>query len=114
MRASPDGLRSVVLDSVAPIQVLIHDTLALPHAEAIQGIFDACTADAKCAAAASGTGLVNEFEAALKTAALTAMLTRQVMTRWPGLRHWPPCWTRASLQRSSPAGVPTTPPLIWS
>lgn len=51
MRSAPEGLRSVVLDSVAPVQVPIYDTLALPHAEAIQGIFDACTADAKCAAA---------------------------------------------------------------
>jgi pimeloyl-ACP methyl ester carboxylesterase len=51
MRAAPEGLRSVVLDSVAPVQAAIYDTLALPHAEAIQGIFDACTADAKCAAA---------------------------------------------------------------
>jgi pimeloyl-ACP methyl ester carboxylesterase len=32
MRAAPKGLRSVVLDSVAPVQVPIYDTLALPHA----------------------------------------------------------------------------------
>lgn len=51
MRSAPEGLRSVVLDSVAPVQVPIYDTLALPHAEAIQGVFDACMADAKCAAA---------------------------------------------------------------
>jgi pimeloyl-ACP methyl ester carboxylesterase len=51
MRSAPEGLRSVVLDSVAPVQVPIYDTLALPHAEAIQGIFDACSADAKCAVA---------------------------------------------------------------
>ena len=51
MRSAPEGLRSVVLDSVAPVQAAIYDTLALPHAEAIQGIFDACTADAKCVAA---------------------------------------------------------------
>lgn len=51
MRSAPEGLRSVVLDSVAPVQAPIYDTLALPHAEAIQSIFDACTADAKCAAA---------------------------------------------------------------
>jgi pimeloyl-ACP methyl ester carboxylesterase len=51
MRSAPEGLRSVVLDSVAPVQAAIYDTLALPHAEAIQGIFDACSADAKCAAA---------------------------------------------------------------
>ncbi len=35
MRSAPEGLRSVVLDSVAPVQVPIYDTLALPHAEAI-------------------------------------------------------------------------------
>ena len=40
MRSAPEGLRSVVLDSVAPVQVPIYDTLALPHAEAIQSIFD--------------------------------------------------------------------------
>ncbi len=51
MRSASDGLRSVVLDSVAPVQVPIYDTLALPHAEAIQGVFDACSADAKCAEA---------------------------------------------------------------
>jgi pimeloyl-ACP methyl ester carboxylesterase len=51
MRSAPEGLRSVVLDSVAPVQAPIYDTLALPHAEAIEGIFDACTADAACATA---------------------------------------------------------------
>jgi pimeloyl-ACP methyl ester carboxylesterase len=51
MRSAPDGVRSVVLDSVAPVQAAIYDTLALPHAEAIQGIFDSCAADAKCNAA---------------------------------------------------------------
>lgn len=51
MRSASEGLRSVVLDSVAPVQAPIYDTLALPHAEAIQGVFDACTADATCAAA---------------------------------------------------------------
>jgi pimeloyl-ACP methyl ester carboxylesterase len=51
MRSAPEGLRSVVLDSVAPVQAPIYDTLALPHAEAIQSIFDTCKADAKCNAA---------------------------------------------------------------
>lgn len=51
MRSAPAGLRSVVLDSVAPVQVPIYDTLALPHAEAIQSVFDACKADAPCNAA---------------------------------------------------------------
>lgn len=51
MRAAPEGLRAVVLDSVAPVQVPIYDTLAVPHAESIQLVFDACKADPKCAAA---------------------------------------------------------------
>ena len=48
MRSAPEGLRSVVLDSVAPVQVPIYDTLAMPHAEAIQSVFDTCKTDAKC------------------------------------------------------------------
>jgi pimeloyl-ACP methyl ester carboxylesterase len=51
MRTAPDGLRSVVLDSVAPVGAAIYDTLALPYAEAIQHVFDYCTADPKCDAA---------------------------------------------------------------
>ncbi len=51
MRTAPEGLRSVVLDSVAPVSAAIYDTLALPFAEAIQHVFDYCTADPKCAAA---------------------------------------------------------------
>jgi pimeloyl-ACP methyl ester carboxylesterase len=51
MRTAPEGVRSVVLDSVAPVSAAIYDTLALPYAEAIQHVFDYCTADPKCAAA---------------------------------------------------------------
>lgn len=51
MRSAPAGLRAVVLDSVAPVQVSLYDTVALPHAEAIQSTFDACKADLKCDAA---------------------------------------------------------------
>jgi pimeloyl-ACP methyl ester carboxylesterase len=51
MRTAPEGVRSVVLDSVAPVSAAIYDTLALPYAEAIQHVFDYCTADPKCATA---------------------------------------------------------------
>ncbi|MFB1486112.1 MULTISPECIES: alpha/beta hydrolase [unclassified Thiocapsa] len=51
MRTAPEGLRAVVLDSVAPVQVPIYDMLAVPHAESIQLVFDACTADPQCKAA---------------------------------------------------------------
>jgi pimeloyl-ACP methyl ester carboxylesterase len=51
MRTAPEGLRSVVLDSVAPPHVPTYDTIALPSAESFEAIFDQCAADAGCAAA---------------------------------------------------------------
>jgi pimeloyl-ACP methyl ester carboxylesterase len=51
MRTAPEGLRSVILDSVAPVQAPVYEQLALPYAESIQYVFDLCSADAKCAAA---------------------------------------------------------------
>ncbi len=51
MRTAPEGVRAVVLDSVAPPHVPTYDTLALPHAESIEAIFTLCNADAACAAA---------------------------------------------------------------
>jgi pimeloyl-ACP methyl ester carboxylesterase len=51
MRTAPEGVRAVVLDSVAPPHVPTYDTLALPHAESIEAIFTLCAADAACAAA---------------------------------------------------------------
>jgi pimeloyl-ACP methyl ester carboxylesterase len=51
MREAPEGLRAVVLDSVAPPHVPVYDTLALPHAEAFQSIFDQCAAVPACDAA---------------------------------------------------------------
>jgi len=50
-RSAPEGLRSVVLESAAPVQTPIDDGPALPHAEVIRSIFDACTAEARCASA---------------------------------------------------------------
>lgn len=51
MRTAPEGLRSVVLDSVAPPHIPTYDTIALPYAESFEAIFDQCAADAGCAAA---------------------------------------------------------------
>lgn len=51
MRSAPEGLRSVVLDSVWPTQVAMYDDMGLPLAEGLQAVFDLCAADAKCAAA---------------------------------------------------------------
>jgi len=51
MRSKPEGLRSVILDSVLPVQVPKFDLMGLPMAESIQSVFDQCSADAKCDAA---------------------------------------------------------------
>jgi pimeloyl-ACP methyl ester carboxylesterase len=51
MRSAPEGLRSVILDSVWPVQVPMYDLMGLPLAEGIQSVFEQCAADAKCAAA---------------------------------------------------------------
>jgi pimeloyl-ACP methyl ester carboxylesterase len=51
MRAAPEGVRSVVLDSVAPPHIPTYDTQVTPHAEAIGSIFTLCAEDAACNAA---------------------------------------------------------------
>jgi pimeloyl-ACP methyl ester carboxylesterase len=51
MRSAPDGVRAVVLDSVAPPNEPIYDKLITPHAEAIEAIFTLCAEDADCNAA---------------------------------------------------------------
>jgi pimeloyl-ACP methyl ester carboxylesterase len=51
MRSAPEGLRSVVLDSVAPPHIPTYETLITPHAEAMEAIFTLCAADAACNAA---------------------------------------------------------------
>jgi pimeloyl-ACP methyl ester carboxylesterase len=51
MRSAPEGLRSVVVDSVWPVQVPMYDLMGLPLAENIRSLFQLCAADAACAAA---------------------------------------------------------------
>lgn len=51
MRSAPEGLRSVALDSVWPVQVAFYDNMALPIAESIESVFEQCADDEKCAAA---------------------------------------------------------------
>ena len=59
MRSAPEGVRSVVLDSVAPPHIPTYDTLITPHAEALEAVFAQCEADAACNAAYPG--LRNRF-----------------------------------------------------
>ncbi len=61
MRTAPEGVRSVVLDSVWPPDKAFYDELAGPHDEAAAAIFDQCAADPDCAAAYPD--LLNRFNA---------------------------------------------------
>jgi pimeloyl-ACP methyl ester carboxylesterase len=51
MRSAPEGVRSVVLDSVFPPNARAYDTNILPVQEGVQQVINQCAADAKCAAA---------------------------------------------------------------
>jgi pimeloyl-ACP methyl ester carboxylesterase len=51
MRAAPEGVRSVVIDSVFPTDVKGYDENIKPLQEAIQATLDQCAADPACAAA---------------------------------------------------------------
>lgn len=51
MRSAPEGVRSVVLDSVSPPQAKVYEENAKPEQEGIQAVLDQCAADAACAKA---------------------------------------------------------------
>ncbi len=51
MRAAPEGIRSVIIDGVAPPWVRLYDTLALKTSETIDHVVNQCKADATCNAA---------------------------------------------------------------
>ena len=51
MRSAPEGVRSVVLDSVSPPQAKVYVENAKPEEESIQAVLDQCAADAGCAKA---------------------------------------------------------------
>lgn len=51
MRSAPEGVRSVVIDSVFPPNARAYDTNILPVQEGVQQVIDQCAADTACAAA---------------------------------------------------------------
>lgn len=51
MRSAPEGLRSVVIDSVFPPNARAYDTNILPVQEGVQQVINQCAADTACAAA---------------------------------------------------------------
>lgn len=51
MRTAPEGVRSVVLDSVSPPQAKVYEENAKPEQESIQAVLDMCAADQACAGA---------------------------------------------------------------
>jgi pimeloyl-ACP methyl ester carboxylesterase len=63
MRQAPDGLRSVILDSVAPPEVKLYENLGQPNVEAMLSLFAICANDQACNAAYPD--LQNRFQALL-------------------------------------------------
>ncbi len=51
MRSAPEGVRSVVIDSVFPPNARAYDTNILPVQEGVQQVVNQCAADATCTAA---------------------------------------------------------------
>jgi pimeloyl-ACP methyl ester carboxylesterase len=51
LRTAPDGVRSVVVDGVAPTTVYLYDDLYGPYADALDALVDQCAADEDCNAA---------------------------------------------------------------
>lgn len=51
MRVAPEGIRSVIIDGVAPPWVNLYDTFALKFSEPIDRVVEQCKADAACDAA---------------------------------------------------------------
>lgn len=58
MRVAPQGLRSVIIDGVAPSWVNLYNSLALKNDEAIQHLVDQCAADQTCNQAYPGLGRI--------------------------------------------------------
>ena len=51
LRTAPDGVRSVIIDGVAPPGVRLYDDLFGPHGDALEAMFDQCAAQPACAEA---------------------------------------------------------------
>ncbi len=51
LRTAPEGVRSVVIDGVAPPMVKLYDDLFPPHGDAMEAMFDQCAAQPACAEA---------------------------------------------------------------
>ena len=58
MRSAPQGLRAVIIDGVAPLQVAVYDTLPTPLDEAMTDLVKRCAADEACNAAYPELGKV--------------------------------------------------------
>lgn len=48
LRTAPEGVRSVVIDGVAPTSVYLYDDLLGPYADALDALVDQCAADEAC------------------------------------------------------------------
>jgi pimeloyl-ACP methyl ester carboxylesterase len=63
MRQQPEGLRSVILDSVAPADIKLYENFGQPNVEAVTSLFEICANDGDCNKAYPD--LKNRFETLL-------------------------------------------------
>jgi pimeloyl-ACP methyl ester carboxylesterase len=65
MRQQPEGLRSVILDSVAPADIKLYENFGQPNVEAVTSLFEFCAADKDCSLAYPN--LLDRFKTLLAT-----------------------------------------------
>lgn len=81
MRTAPEGVRSVVIDSVAPPNARFYDTNILPVQEGVQAVVDQCAADPACAAAFPDLGAtINRVAEKLQANPIPAARGRPTVT----------------------------------
>ena len=83
LRDHPDGIRSIVVDSLVPPQVNMVEQMWLSAAEGFAALFDACAAQPDCARAYPG--LADEF-----TATVNRLAEVPVVVNLPGNAGAPP------------------------
>ena len=100
MRTAPDGVRSIVLDSVAPPNVRSYDLLAAPWEEAAMVVFDQCAADDACNGAYPD--LVDRFNALMDRLEATPIVDGQGADIDPERLS---TYIRSRNDRTAPAGI---------
>ncbi len=100
MRVAPQGLRSVIIDGVAPSWVNLYNSFALKNDEAIQIVVDQCAADKICNEAYPDLGRI--FNETLEKAAKGEIIFQGRRSRRKSLR----CRSSAAMANMIPRRSP--------